>query len=277
MTPLSRNGKAMDVQLATLFASTFAINLIGTLAYSARIAGVRTRRIALAFTLFNAFVLVSRTANTFQLPILTKRIERNVLAGATAGALSDLRWLLLAASLATIVGALLTPTAQRLFTHGVRALARRRSLPRLLFAALSPQGLGVLRASVTVPSRTNVTVLGPRTGAPLGVLLLNGAATAAWTVGVFAATYAAYLAPDLRSTAGSLSAVVNGVATILLFLLVDPWLAVLTDDVVEGRASDAQFRRSVVGLLGSRLAGTLAAQLLLVPAAGLIAAAARQL
>jgi len=58
--------------------------------------------------------------------------------------------------------------------------------------------------------------------------------------------YAAYLAPDLRATASNLSAVVNGVATILLFVLVDPWLAVLTGDVVEGRASDAQFRWSVV-------------------------------
>ena len=80
-----------------------------------------------------------------------------------------------------------------------------------------------------------------------------------------------------RATASNLSADVNGLATILLFVLVDPWLAVLTDDVVEGRASDAQFRRAVVGLIGSRLAGTLAAQLLLVPAGGFVAVIARHL
>jgi hypothetical protein len=267
----------MDAQLATLFALTFAINLIGTLAYAARIAGVRTRRIALAFSLFNALVLISRTANSFQAPLLAKRVESNVLAGTTAGTLADFRWLLLAASLATVAGALLTPTAQRLFTRSVDALTRRRSLPRLVLAALSPQGLAALRASTVAPSPANLTGGGPRLGAPIGVLLVNGAATAVWTVGVFASLYAAYLAPDLRATASNLSAVVNGVATILLFVLVDPWLAVLTDDVVEGWASDAQFRRSVIGLIGSRLVGTAAAQLLLVPAAGLVAALALHL
>jgi hypothetical protein len=265
----------MDAQLATLFALTFSINLIGTLAYAARIAGVRTRRIALAFTLFNALVLISRTANSFQAPLLARRVEGNVLAGLTTGALADFRWLLLAASLATIVGAILTPTTQRLFSRGVSALTSRRSLPRLMFAAFSLQGFDALRASVAFPSTSNLKRA--RLGAPIGVLLVNAAATAVWTVGVFASLYAAYLAPDLRATASNLSAVVNGVATILLFVLVDPWLAVLTDDVVEGRASDAQFRRSVVGLIASRFAGTVAAQFLLVPAAALIAAIARLL
>jgi len=65
----------MDAQLAVLFGLTFVINLIGSLAYSVRIAGVRTGRIALSFSLFNILVLVSRTANTFQAPLLAKRVE----------------------------------------------------------------------------------------------------------------------------------------------------------------------------------------------------------
>jgi Alternate to MurJ len=267
----------MDAQLTTLFVLTFAINLIGTLAYAARIAGVRTRRIALAFSLFNALVLISRTANSFQAPILAKRVEGNVLAGTTSGLLTDFRWLLLAVSLATIVGALLTPTAQRIFSRCVGALTMRRSLLRLIIAALSPQGLGVLRKSIAIPSTANLRIAAGRSGAPVGVLLANGFATAIWTVGVFATLYAAYLAPDLRATASNLSAVVNGVATILLFVLVDPWLAVHTDDVIEGRASDGQFRRSVVGFIASRFAGSVAAQFLLVPAAGFVAAVARHL
>ena len=45
----------MDVQLAILCGLTFVIHLIGTLAYAVRIAGVRTRRIAVSFALFNFF------------------------------------------------------------------------------------------------------------------------------------------------------------------------------------------------------------------------------
>src|SRR3546814_16468224 len=54
---------------------TFSIHLIGALAYAARIAGVRTRRIAMSFALFNVLVLVSRLSNSFLGPFLAKRIE----------------------------------------------------------------------------------------------------------------------------------------------------------------------------------------------------------
>ena len=52
----------MDINLAIICLLTFIIHLIGTLAYAVRIAGVRTRRIAVSFALFNILILVSRTA-----------------------------------------------------------------------------------------------------------------------------------------------------------------------------------------------------------------------
>jgi len=52
-------------------------------------------------------------------------------------------------------------------------------------------------------------------------------------------------------------------------------MSVMTDDVVEGRTTESHFRRAIVWLVGSRLAGTVLAQLILVPAAMLIAGVAR--
>jgi len=43
----------MDIQLLFICALTFIIHLIGTLAYSVRIAGVRTKRIAVSLALFS--------------------------------------------------------------------------------------------------------------------------------------------------------------------------------------------------------------------------------
>ena len=56
----------MDAQLLIICLLTAGINLIGTLAYGARIAGVRTRRIAMSFALFNILVLSAapRTASS---------------------------------------------------------------------------------------------------------------------------------------------------------------------------------------------------------------------
>jgi Alternate to MurJ len=72
-------------------------------------------------------------------------------------------------------------------------------------------------------------------------------------------------------------AVVNGTATILMFVFINPQMSVITDDVIEGKISEPHFRRAVVWLVGSRLAGTVLAQLLLIPAAMLIVAIAENM
>src|SRR5580698_8729282 len=114
-----RSLELMDSNLILICLLTFIIHLIGTLAYAVRIAGVRTRRIAVSFALFNVLVLVSRTSNSFQGPFLAKRIELSLRHGAMAHLLGDFRWLLASATLATVVGALLVPTFQRLFSRAV--------------------------------------------------------------------------------------------------------------------------------------------------------------
>ena len=58
---------------------------------------------------------------------------------------------------------------------------------------------------------------------------------------------------------------------ILLFALIDPQLSVMTDDVVDGRIDAALFRRTIVWISLSRLAGTALAQVLFLPSAAAVA------
>jgi hypothetical protein len=51
----------------------------------------------------------------------------------------------------------------------------------------------------------------------------------------------------------------------------------MTDDVMEGRVSEPAFRRAVVWFAGSRVVGTVLAQLLLVPAATAVTLLARMI
>ena len=265
----------MDAQLAILCALTFVIHLIGTLAYAVRIAGVRTRRIAVSFALFNILVLVSRTSNSFQGPFLAKRIESNITGGVVHGLLADFRWLLVSATVATIVGAMLIPSFQRFFSRAVIHFQAHRSLPRLLLRCFFSGGLTQLKDIASVPVKANVTQMRLGQGVSAGVIGLNVVAVALWTTGVFASLYAGYLNPELRVTSSTLSAVINGAATILMFVVIDPDMSVMTDDVVEGKTSDAHFRKAIVWLVASRFAGTLLAQAILVPAAMVVAVVAR--
>jgi hypothetical protein len=261
----------MDLGLLFICGLTFVIHLIGTLAYSVRIAGSRTGRVALSLSLFNILILVSRTSNSFQAPLLAKRVENQLATGSGLASTTDFRWLLASATLATLAGAFLIPTFQRLSAASVDAFGRQRSLWNLASRALSPATLAHLRESIVMPRWQNVAGVHRGPHIPWGVAILNALAVAVWTVGVFAALYAGYLRPELRVTSSQLSSVVNGVATILMFGFVDPYLSFLTDDVAGGRLDEAYFRRSIVWLTGGRLVGTVMAQILLVPAAAWIA------
>jgi hypothetical protein len=265
----------MDYQLFAIILLTFVIHLIGTLAFAFRIAGIRTGQIAIAFSLFNAMVLISRTSNSFQAPLLAKRVESSILDAASSHLQSDFALILASASAATILGGLLIPTVQRVATGAVASFKQRRNLVRLMLNTLTPRGAAVVMQSVALPRYQNLTSLKVSSGFPAAYVLMNFAATALWTVGVLSAIYAGSIDPEFRVTASSLSAVINGVATIMMFVLIDPYLAGLTDDVVEGEVSHSHYRRVLVWMVLSRLAGTMFAQILLVPGAHLIVAVAR--
>src|SRR5262245_57907135 len=149
----------------------------------------------------------------------------------------------------------------------LEAFARYRSVPRILARLFSPSASAQFRNSIRVPKWRNITNAYQDTHIPWTVILLNTVAMAVWTVGVFSALYAAYLRPELRVTSSQLSAIINGVATILMFMFIDPYLSMLTDELVEGKVGDPYFRRSIVWLTGSRIVGTVMAQFLLIPAA----------
>ena len=173
----------MDTQLLLICFLTFVIHLIGTLAYSVRIAGVRTRRIAASLALFSILMLVSRTSNSFLGPFLAKRVESNLDTVASHVLLGDFRWLLVSASLATIAGALLIPTFQRVFCRAVLHFQVHRSMPKLIMHGFFKGGLSYVKDAASLPATRNLTELRARHGVSGRITVLNVGATPLWTVG----------------------------------------------------------------------------------------------
>ena len=246
------------------------IHLIATLSYGVRIAGARTGKIAFCLSLFNILVLVSRTSNTLLTPTLSKRVE--VAVGQTpdvAGAIlsRDFQLLMLSASLATLIGALLIPSFQRYVTNVVASFDRFPSLPRMVKFALSKPGLAALASSGAVPSKANFGFLGTSYRLPWNIFTMNVIGSGLLATGVLSSLYAGVFAPELRMTTSNLSAVVNFVGTIMLFAFVDPYLSYVTDGAAKATEGDARLRAAVFGMAGSRLLGTVMAQALMVPGA----------
>ncbi len=265
----------MPKQIIIVLILTFIIYVISTLSYSVRIVGVRTGRIAISFAVFNIFALISRTANSIQAPLMAKTIESTIKTGNPENLLYIFRWIIFSTTLATITGALLMPTFIKVFGKAVESFSIYRSIPRLLLHGFSKSGIEQFKNSVTKPKKENLQQLKSFNMIPKKIILLNTVAFAVSTVGILASLYAGCLNPELRTTCSTLSAVINGFSTILMFIFIDPFISMLTDDVIKGDCSELHFNRCIIFIVGGLISGTILAQFLLVPAAELISSVAK--
>ena len=145
----------MSIQIFLVIILTFLINLITTLSYSVRIVGIRTGRIAISFALFNILVLISRTANGFQAPLLASSIEKKIKSGLDSN-LTDFRWIIFSCTIATIIGGLLIPTFQRLLSVAVNKFSVYKSVPKILFHGFTKSGITQLKESIAIPNAKNL-------------------------------------------------------------------------------------------------------------------------
>lgn len=80
--------------------------------------------------------------------------------------------------------------------------------------------------------------------------------TAIYTIGVLSALYAALIAPERATTAIMASGLINGIATILLIIFIDPKISILADDVINQKGSYLNLKGVSLMMVTSRLLGT---------------------
>lgn len=262
--------------LAIILVLTGLVHCLDTASYASRIAGARTGRLALTGALFSIVSLASRVAYTLQAPLLGSAIDHLVREGRLGGLLRDFHIIIGAASLGTMLGAMLIPTFTAIFSRGALAYESHGSFSALLVHTLSLRGFSRISQHFRLPLPESIQQAS-RFNLPRSFLLLNIIVTAIYTVGISATMYASALAPELARTATTLSGVINGMGTLLLVILIDPVSALITDQALRGKRPVAEVSHVVVWQVAGRFAGTLLGQVLFFPAAMLVVTLARLL
>lgn len=260
----------MDTKVIIVLIMTFIVNFIAMLSYSARTAGINTGKMAVANSIFNVFNLGSRAAGAFQAPFLAKTVENAIGSNNTFNLLIIFRYILLSTALGSICGAIFIPTFQRILCKAIESFNTHRSIPKLMLHGFSKSGIVQFKRCIKIPSRQSIKQLKRFERMPKKIILFNIIATALVSTGSISSIYAGVLNTELRTTCTTLSSVVNGLAIILLYIFIDPNLSMMTDDVILGKRTESDFRRCTMFMVSGRILGTIAAQLLLVPAAILI-------
>lgn len=260
----------MERTLVGLIILTSIIHLVDTLAYSVRLNSVKSGQVALSFSLFNLIALVSRTANTLQAPLIAGIIGISITNGLNP--IMDMRKVIFAATIGTLIGVLLIPSFLRIFEKAVNRLELTGSVPSLVVEALQINNIKRIVKSVTKPSKTMLERLRYRE-IPKRLLVINALVTGIYTIGVLSASYAAILvSEEHRLEVVASSGMINGIAAILLTLLIDPKAAMITDQALRGTRPYGDVKALVVLLITSKVVGTLLGQVLFLPAARIIAA-----
>lgn len=246
---------------------TIVIHLIDTLAYSVRLNSVKNGNFALSTSLFNLIVLVSRTANTLQGPLIGTVIDNSI--KIRYNPINELRYVIFASTVGTILGIILIPTFLRVFSKSVLKLEETGSIPSLVIHSLSLANIKRIKNGAVRPTKSMVKGLRYK-NIPKKLLLINAVITGIYTIGVLAAFYASIYIPDKRLAVSASSGMINGIASILLTLFIDPMAAIITDEAYRGKREYGDVKTLVVMLIGTKLLGTLLGQLLLIPGAKFI-------
>ncbi|MCU0641846.1 MAG: lipid II flippase Amj family protein [Candidatus Margulisbacteria bacterium] len=246
---------------------TGIIHFTETAASSLRLAGVRTKQIATSLSFVNATLLITRTSNMLQAPFLGGLVDHAILTGNPAGLIDGFRSVIFAAFIGNALGALCTPFFVAVFTKAIYRFERGGSVPRLIGAAFKPHNFLAICRQFRLPTRASFVNLSLQ-GMPQGFLWTNLVVVSVYAIGVLSSLYAGALVPEFRITASQLSAIVNGIATILLVTLVDPTCAYITDQAIRGKRREADVRAMVFYIILGRVVGTLIlSQLLFIPSA----------
>ncbi|PFG05409.1 lipid II flippase Amj family protein [Bacillus sp. es.034] len=261
------------ISVPVLFIALFIliIHSIETLAYAVRLSGARVKLIASGLSLFNMMVIVSRMSNMMQQPF-TGGLTDAAPAGRKLEVVEEqFRVLIGASTLGTLLGIVLLPTFVALFSRGIIHLSEQGgSVPRLIKLGFKNDLYKRGMNHFAKPGRRYLTGINFRR-IPKRLFFINMVITAVYTIGVLSALYAALLVPDRPGSATMASGLINGVATILLTLFIDPKISVLADDVANGKGNYHELKGLSIMMVISRLFGTLLAQLIFIPGAYYIA------
>lgn len=280
---VGQGGSQVDTAAGWLFGGNAFILLLAGTIYSSRVSAVHTGKVATSIAVFNFFSLISRIAAQVYNPFvgavtdsLTSREAGVALSGEALDKLEFFnRGLIAGATFGCILSVMLIPTFVRIYDIVIEQMGIHGELSTVIARAANPKRWGTIFGTLTSPWRQAVSWQA-LSRLPKGFLIGNVVVLTFMTVGQLASIYAgAALAPEVARTATLLSPLINGIATVTLSIVVDPMSAHIVDETIDGDRPISDVETMTFWLAMGSVFGTMAAQVLFLPAAWFIGEGAK--
>lgn len=248
------------------------VTMIETLAYSTRIAGTRVKLIATAISLFSTLVIISRFSTMIQQPLTAKLIADAPSTNKLFFIEEQYRILIGVTSVGVLFGILLFPTFVNIFARAIVQLSNEKGSVISTFTKnLNIKSMKKIVKCFRLPKLSYLQGITLKT-IPKRLFVFNVFVSAIFTIGVLSSLYASMLVPEDYAQAALMSSgVINGVATIILTLFIDPKASVLADRVMNEQCDYIYIKSYSLTMISSKFIGTILAQILFIPAAYYVA------
>ncbi|MEQ8189922.1 MAG: DUF2837 family protein [Candidatus Eremiobacterota bacterium] len=258
-------GETSGGSLITVVIIAIMVSALASTTVISRISAVMTKRVATAISIYNFFFLITRLAQQVYAPIVGSIVDMSIKNSEFSLLENRLRLIIFGSTIGIFLGFLLMPTFINIYCKAIKGMEKYGSLPKLFLNLLIKPShwLSVIRTAAK-PSLLGVK-LSHIKDIPKPFLIFNVIVISIHTVGVMAATYASALMPEFARTATLLSSIVNGVATILIGIVVDPTCALITDQSVSGKRPLGHVKTMALFLIAGMFLGTLLSQVIFIP------------
>lgn len=247
------------------------VHAIETLAYASRLAGARVGQVATAISLFNILVIFSRFGIMFQQPATANLADQATINNELLLLENQYRFLISASTIGTIVGILLLPTFISIFTKAILKLANEKGdIPTFIKHHAKKPYIKKGLQKFHLPKLSYFKQFSIK-AIPKRLFLFHIFISSIYTTGILSALYAGAIVPDITNTASHSSGLINGIATMLLVIFVDPKISVVADEVAKGRGKYDTLKVMTLTMILAKLIGTILAQFIFVPSAYYIA------
>lgn len=258
-----------DKKFAVVFLITFFIYFLGMIAGALRFAGIKTGLITTSFSLSNVVYLVNRLSNLVQTPFLGSMVDIAYRNSSLEELKIKLHMIIFAGTLGYLVGFFFFTTFERIFEKWIVLFDKDKNLLKTFLYFFNPRSWFFFIRSIGKPAF--YLSYGELRRVPGVVFWSSTLIGAFWTTGVLSAMYASVLAPEFARTATILSGIVNGVATVLFTIFLDPIVANITDKVYNKQEKIEYLYNVVWVIMVTSVLGTILAHFVLYPGAWIIA------
>lgn len=252
-------------KIALIYILTLIANTIDVLSYSIYIVGVKTKKLAISLALFQTVMIVSRVALYIQAPLLASLADEAILNKNVDELVIIFRNVIFMVSIGSLLGGVITPLFIDVFSSLTNYFERLGTIPKMLSSLI---------LNIRKLPKKRVRMRGYKEfkeisfkEMPIGLIILNSVAIGVYSVGLLSSIYAGALAPEYRMTASQLSGMVVGGAAALFMIFVDPMIAVVTDQTLDGKRAPNYIKSLVFFLVIGDLIGTVLSQIMFIPLA----------